>query len=163
MIPLNYSKKVKNHIIDSNAQEISKGYSNNFFINFFIMLIIISIVRIKKNIVFFLTPSEISNSQLLSNKTIRIGGMVKNNSYRFNENDNNNIFIITDYKKDITINFIGILPDLFREGNGVVVEGIIKKNTLIAEKVFAKHDENYMPENISKKLKENNYWNKKYK
>ena len=134
-----------------------------FSLIFLLCSLLLVLFSIKKNIVFFLTPSEISNSQLLSNKTIRIGCMVKNNSYRFNENDNNNIFIITDYKKDITINFIGILPDLFREGNGVVVEGIIKKNTLIAEKVFAKHDENYMPENISKKLKENNYWNKKYK
>ena len=89
--------------------------------------------------------------------------MVKNKSYKFKTENNKNIFIITDYKNEIIVNFIGILPDLFKEGSGVVAEGSIKNNIFEAKKVFAKHDENYMPANISKKIKKIGYWNKEYK
>ena len=71
--------------------------------------------------------------------------------------------MITDNKNDIEVIFEGILPDLFREERGAVVEGtLINDKTLVASKVFAKHDENYMPSSIKKQLKKSDYWNKKY-
>jgi len=131
---------------------------------FFLLLSTLLILfNIKDNIVFFLTPSEILEKKLTNDKIIRIGGMVKNKSYKFKTENNKNIFIITDYKNEIIVNFIGILPDLFKEGSGVVAEGSIKNNIFEAKKVFAKHDENYMPANISKKIKKIGYWNKEYK
>ena len=73
-------------------------------------------------------------------------------------------FIITDNENEITIIYEGILPDLFREGQGTVVEGILNnKKNIIASKVYAKHDENYMPASIKKELEKNNQWKKNYK
>tara|TARA_B110000014_G_C20105098_1_gene580909 strand:- start:1021 stop:1419 length:399 start_codon:yes stop_codon:yes gene_type:complete len=131
---------------------------------FFLLLSTLLILfNIKDNIVFFLTPSEILEKKLTNDKLIRIGGMVKIKSYKFKTENNKNIFIITDYKNEITVYFIGILPDLFKEGNGVVAEGFLKDNIFEAKKVFAKHDENYMPANISEEIKKSGYWNKEYK
>ena len=127
--------------------------------------IILILINSKKNLIFFFTPSELAESTLQINQKVRIGGFVKKNSIKNKLNhDQSIIFIITDNKKDIIVEYQGILPDLFREEQGAVAEGtLIKKNKLKAEKVFAKHDENYMPANISKKIKKIGYWNKEYK
>ena len=68
------------------------------------------------------------------------------------------IFIITDRKKEVKVIFDGSLPDLFREGQGIVAEGIFKNNNFIASEVLAKHDENYMPPEVADALKKNNVW-----
>ena len=130
---------------------------------FLLSSVILILFNIKNNVVFFLTPSEFFTQEIKNNKKIRIGGMVKKNSYKLNENNNQNFFIITDYKNEINVYFIGILPDLFKEESGVVAEGTIENNVLNAKQVFAKHDENYIPEKISKELKKSGYWKKDYK
>ena len=116
----------------------------------------------KKNLIFFYTPSELLNSKTQINDTIRIGGIVKKDSLK-NIEDNKYVFIIHDNNNYVRVSYTGILPDLFREEQGVVVQGkIIKIDKIKADRVFAKHDENYMPTSIKKQLEKNKYWNKSY-
>ncbi len=110
------------------------------------------------NIIFFYSPSETFekfNDNNYSGK-IRIGGLVVKNSLYQKDNFLN--FEITDENTKIKILYKGILPDLFREGQGVVVEGYFKKNLLLATEVLAKHDENYMPKEVSDILKKEGNW-----
>ena len=130
---------------------------------FFILAIFLVLSSSKDNIIFFYTPSELIESQLENDEKVRIGGFVKKNSIKTKE-DNKHRFIITDNKKNINIIYEGMLPDLFREEQGVVIEGrIINKNTAKASIVFAKHDENYIPANIKDELENNGTWKKDYK
>ena len=133
----------------------------------FTFIIILSAVLLilyntRENISYFYTPSEINKSEIIINKTIRIGGFVENNS--FNKISSSSFkFRITDEKASILVTFNGILPDLFREGQGAVIEGSFDNNDIFnATNVFAKHDENYMPASIKEDLKDTGYWNKKY-
>ena len=115
----------------------------------------------KKNLIFFYTPSELLNSKTQINDTIRIGGIVQKDSLKNIEN-NKYVFIIHD-NNYVKVSFTGILPDLFREEQGVVVQGkLIKIDKIKADRVFAKHDENYMPTSIKKQLEKNKHWNKNY-
>ena len=117
----------------------------------------------KKNLIFFYTPSELLNSKTQINDTIRIGGIVKKDSLK-NIEDDKYVFIIQDNNNYVRVSYTGILPDLFREEQGVVVQGkLIKIDKIKADRVFAKHDENYMPASIKKQLEKNEYWNKSYK
>ena len=116
----------------------------------------------KKNLIFFYTPSELLNSKTQINDTIRIGGIVKKDSLK-NIEDNKYAFIIQDNNNYVRVSYTGILPDLFREEQGVVVQGkLTKVDKIKADRVFAKHDENYMPTSIKKQLEKNKYWNKSY-
>ena len=116
----------------------------------------------KKNLIFFYTPSELLNSKTQINDTIRIGGIVKKDSLK-NIEDDKYVFIIQDNNNYVRVSYTGILPDLFREEQGVVVQGkLIKIDKIKADRVFAKHDENYMPASIKKQLEKNKYWNKSY-
>ena len=125
--------------------------------------VILILINSKNNIVFFYTPSEIAKLNIDKNKIIRIGGIVKKNSIQKKLNGTSVRFIITDNQKDIFVEYKGILPDLFREKQGAVVEGIlINDNEIKAERVLAKHDENYMPASIKKQLEEIDYWQKDY-
>ena len=128
-------------------------------------LVIFVILRsLEENVVYFFSPTEIYNKTNISfNEKIRIGGLVKKNTVSLIENTNEVKFIITDNKYDISVNYVGILPDLFKEGSGVVAEGLLKKNVLYAEYIFAKHDENYMPDTIKKQLQESGRWKSIYK
>ena len=124
---------------------------------------ILILINSKNNIVFFYTPSELMKLNVDKNKIIRIGGIVKKNSIQKGLNDTSVRFIITDNQKDIFVEYKGILPDLFREKQGAVVEGIlINDNEIKAKRVLAKHDENYMPASIKKQLEEIDYWQKDY-
>ena len=101
------------------------------------------------NLDFFFTPSELFKEEIPNNKRIKVGGMVLEGSVT---RDKTNIsFVITDYEGSIKVEFDGLVPDLFKEGSGVVVLGYLKDKTLIAEDVLAKHDENYMPPSIELK------------
>ena len=129
---------------------------------FFILLIFISsiltiflvIKALEENVVYFKSPTEIKNLSELENKKIRVGGMVKKNSIKTNDNEIN--FIITDFKNELSVSFKGSVPNLFEEGKGVVAEGFLKdRSYLNAKKILAKHDENYMPPEVSDALKEN--------
>ncbi len=108
---------------------------------------------LSKNITYFRTPSEIKelNSQQLS-KRLRVGGMVMEKSVK-NPEGVTYQFTITDGESELEAEYHGILPDLFAEGKGVVVEGFLNGTILKADKVLAKHDENYMPPEIAKQMK----------
>ena len=117
----------------------------------------------KKNIVFFYTPTELLEQKISFGDKIRIGGYVKDSSLK-KISLNQYEFKITDNKNDLLVFYQGILPDLFREGQGTVIEGLIKnQSTVTALRVYAKHDENYMPTSIKKELEKNNQWKKDYK
>ncbi len=129
----------------------------------FLVLILISISvglfiilkTLEDNVVYFFSPTEINNEENISkNKTIRIGGLVKENSII---KKNNFIqFVITDLKNEMIVTYNGLVPNLFSEGKGVVAEGKLKdKNFFIADKILAKHDENYMPPEVIKALEKN--------
>ena len=111
--------------------------------------------NLKQNILYFKTPSEIFiTNQIEDNSMIRVGGMVKKDSIR--QNNEEIRFILTDYKKELIVVYSGAVPNLFSEGQGAVVEGILNdKKYLIANRILAKHDENYMPPQMKKILKEN--------
>ena len=111
--------------------------------------------NLKDNLVFFYSPTEAIEKKITNDKKIRIGGMVKNKSLKKNVTIVNDkkvekiSFIITDLNKEILVSYVGILPDLFREGQGIIAEGKLhSQKSFIAEKVLAKHDENYMPPEI---------------
>ena len=98
------------------------------------------------NIVFFHSPTDIKDGKAPVNQTFRLGGMVKANSVKHNKDGLQVSFSVTDTIKDIDVTYKGILPDLFREGQGVVVQGKLQTTGIFkAEQVLAKHDENYMP------------------
>ena len=108
--------------------------------------------NLKSNLVFFFSPSEILNKEIPLQQKVRLGGMVKKGSIEKKALDyegkkiQQTSFIITDFKQEIRVEYKGILPDLFSEGQGVVVEGnLINDNSFNANLVLAKHDENYMP------------------
>ena len=125
------------------------------------LLLILS--NTKKNIIFFYTPTELLENNIELDERIRIGGYVKKNSL-IKKLSNKYEFKITDNENELAVTYQGILPDLFREGQGTVVEGLLNNtNNIIASKVYAKHDENYMPASIKKKLEKNNQWKKNYK
>ena len=125
--------------------------------------VLLILFNARQNVSYFYTPSEINKSDIKMNKIIRVGGFVENNS--FNKTSSSSFkFKITDEKASILVTFNGILPDLFREGQGAVIEGAFVNNDVFnATNVFAKHDENYMPSSIKEDLKDTGYWNKKYK
>ena len=133
-----------------------KVKSRIFFLSFSAILaaiIIFTILRsLEENVVYFFSPTEIySKANISFNKKIRIGGLVKINSVSKNETSIN--FIITDFKKEIAVSYKGLVPNLFSEGKGVVAEGKLRdKKYFIANKILAKHDENYMPPEVNKAL-----------
>ena len=133
-----------------------KVKSRIFFLSVLVILaalVIFVILRsLEENVVYFFSPTEIYNKANISfDKKIRIGGLVKKNSV--SKKDTSINFIITDLKKEIVVSYIGIVPNLFSEGKGVVAEGKLKdKKYFIADKILAKHDENYMPPEVSKAL-----------
>ena len=112
---------------------------------------------LEDNIVYFLSPTEIYNKPNISfEKNIRIGGLVKENSIK--KNNEFLIFIVTDQKNEIIVSYKGLVPNLFAEGKGVVAEGKLRdKKYFIANKILAKHDENYMPPEVKKALENSNY------
>ena len=125
--------------------------------------VLLILYNTRENVSYFYTPSEINKSDMIINKIIRIGGFVENDSFK-KISSSSFKFRITDEKASIIVTFNGILPDLFREGQGAVIEGAFVDNEVFnATNVFAKHDENYMPASIKEDLKGTGYLNKKYK
>ena len=137
-----------------------KVKSRIFFLSVLVILaalVIFVILRsLEENVVYFFSPTEIYNkANITFDKKIRIGGLVKKNSVSKNNTSVN--FIITDLKKEISVSYNGIVPNLFSEGKGVVAEGKLKdKKYFIADKILAKHDENYMPPEVSNALGKSN-------
>lgn len=107
----------------------------------------------RDGIVFFYTPSDLSERHVAIGTRIRIGGMVVKGSWK-KQPPANNQFEVTDTLKTITVSYTGLVPDLFREGQGIVTEGMLNADgTFKADTVLAKHDENYMPKEIADSLK----------
>ena len=121
------------------------------------VVIFLILKSLEENIVYFFSPSEIYDKPNISlNEKIRIGGLVKKDSV---SKDQTSIkFTITDLKKEIIVSYSGLVPNLFSEGKGVIAEGELKdKKYFVADEILAKHDENYMPPEVSKALEKSNY------
>ena len=119
-------------------------------------IIFLILKSLEENVVYFFSPSEIYDKPNISlNKKIRIGGLVKEDSII---KDQTSIkFIITDLKKEIIVSYSGLVPNLFSEGKGVIAEGELRdKKYFVANEILAKHDENYMPPEVSKALEKSN-------
>ena len=135
---------------------------------FFLVSIITALIigkfifdSLKVNSVYFFSPTDLKNITEIPNGIIRIGGMVKIKSLK--KKGNQYSFIVTDFKNDILVNYNGIKPNLFEEGQGAVVEGRLNTRTnLVATKILAKHDENYMPKEVADALKKTGDWKKNY-
>ena len=131
-----------------------------FFLSFFLLitsLIIFFILKnLEENIVYFFSPTDIYNQESVNlEKKIRVGGLVKEDSVINNQTSIK--IIVTDLKHEIIVSYKGLVPNLFSEGKGVVAEGkLVDKKYFIADTILAKHDENYMPPEVSKALDEAN-------
>ena len=110
---------------------------------------------LNKNILYFNSPTDIKTSQDINfDKKIRVGGMVKKDTLKIKDQEIR--FIITDFKNEINVSFKGTIPNLFAEGKGVVAEGKLQdKKFFVADRILAKHDENYMPPELKNIMKEN--------
>lgn len=121
--------------------------------------LIIILNTFRDNIVFFVTPSEIkSNAQLYSSKKqLRLGGLVKEGSLKFNH-DGSIEFIITDQYQEIIVKYTGSIPSLFKENSGAVVLGAMNNFIFVATELLAKHDEKYIPKEIADSIKKSGQW-----
>ena len=140
---------------------LSKKVKSRIFIlilSFVSLAIIIFFVlrSLEENVIYFFSPTEIYNKSDISfNKKIRVGGLVKEGSTSKSGTIIN--FIITDLKNEIIVSYNGSVPNLFSEGKGVIAEGKLKdKKYFVADTILAKHDENYMPPEVSKALEKSN-------
>ncbi len=125
------------------------------FLTISVIAIFLILKSLTSNILYFKSPTEIRNSQDLDfKKKIRVGGMVKKDTLKITNKEIK--FIITDYQNELKVSYSGTVPNLFAEEKGVVAEGILQdKNFFIADRILAKHDENYMPPEL-KEIKKNN-------
>jgi cytochrome c-type biogenesis protein CcmE len=112
---------------------------------------------LKENIVYFYGPSELAAARLSVGARFRLGGLVKQGSI-LREQSGTVRFTITDGKKSVPVRYAGVLPDLFREGQGVVTEGHLEGGIFLADAVLAKHDERYMPREVVDALKRAGTW-----
>ena len=111
------------------------------------------------NIVFFYSPTDIAEKALRPGQTVRVGGLVQADSVKKASDGVTTEFVITDTNKTISVRYAGLLPDLFREGQGVVTQGSLGPDgTFVASEVLAKHDENYMPKEVADALKKSGNW-----
>jgi cytochrome c-type biogenesis protein CcmE len=122
------------------------------------LAVALELTALRDSIVFFNSPSDVIEKQMTAGTRIRLGGMVKDGSLV--RGDNLQIrFKVTDGANDIAVSYQGIVPDLFREGQGVVAEGRIEPgHTFRADSILAKHDENYMPREVADALKKTGRW-----
>ena len=120
------------------------------------LVIFLVFKSLEENVVYFFSPTEIYNKLNISfDEKIRIGGLVKENSLIKSQKSIK--FTITDLKNEIIVTYNGLVPNLFSEGKGVVAEGQLKdRKYFVADKILAKHDENYMPPEVSKALEKSN-------
>jgi len=111
----------------------------------------------EESIVFFHSPTDIVEKKVPSDRRLRLGGLVEDGSVE-KKPDAVVVFRVTDMSNSIPVSYRGILPDLFREGQGVVAEGVFKDGVFRADEVLAKHDENYMPPEVADALKKSGKW-----
>ncbi|MDA0996437.1 MAG: cytochrome c maturation protein CcmE [Proteobacteria bacterium] len=136
-----------------------------FLISTIVLLVVGKFVynSLQGNTVYFFSPTDLSNLSEKPNGLIRVGGLVKKNSIKEKQKNASYTFTITDLKNDTYVEYEGLLPNLFQEGKGAVIEGVLKdKKFILAQKILAKHDENYMPPEVAEALKKSGNWNKNY-
>ncbi len=115
------------------------------------------LVAFEENIVFFFSPTEILERKPPPGQRLRVGGLVEEGSVD-RSGGSQVTFRVTDLANTVPVTYVGLLPDLFREGQGVVVEGYVENGVLRADEVLAKHDENYMPPEVAEALKKSGQW-----
>ena len=120
----------------------------------------LALTAVFNSVVFFFSPSEIvEKSPIDPDQRLRIGGLVEEGTVTKLQDGKTIAFVVTDMAQSVTVAYSGILPDLFREGQGIVAEGHMNANgTFVASEVLAKHDENYMPPEVAESLKKSGYW-----
>jgi len=119
----------------------------------------LTLYALQQNINLFYSPSQIAAGEAPLGRNIRIGGLVVPGSVQRDSNSLRVAFTLTDNAKQVRVSYEGILPDLFREGQGIVARGVLKDGGMVwAEEVLAKHDENYMPPEVSSSLKQAGAW-----
>ncbi|MDH7796341.1 MULTISPECIES: cytochrome c maturation protein CcmE [unclassified Beijerinckia] len=118
----------------------------------------LTMFALRDNIVFFYSPAEIAAKAPAPGTRMRLGGLIKAGSIMKGEN-RTVTFVVADVEREISVTYTGMLPDLFREGQGVVAEGVLVSPTSFrADSVLAKHDENYMPREVADALKKQGHW-----
>jgi len=115
----------------------------------------------QQNLVFFFTPSQVAANEAPQGRTFRVGGMVETGSVKRQPDGVTVHFTVTDTAKSIPVAYKGVLPDLFREGKGVVTQGRLENGMFVASEVLAKHDENYMPPEAADAVKKAQMTNQK--
>jgi cytochrome c-type biogenesis protein CcmE len=116
------------------------------------------LTALRDNIVFFYGPSELAQKAPHAGQRLRIGGLVREGSL-VREGESTVRFAVTDKKQDVVVTYTGLLPDLFREGQGVVAEGTLGQDKIFhADSILAKHDERYMPREVADALKKQGVW-----
>lgn len=118
---------------------------------------IIVLNRFNENIVFFYSPTELQVREIDANTVVRVGGLVKNHSLK-KETENRVSFLLTDTQTALQVQYTGLLPNLFREGQGVVAEGHWQNGIFSATHILAKHDEQYMPPEVADAIKKSGHW-----
>ena len=118
----------------------------------------LAVYALRQNINLFYTPQQIVNGEAPVGAKMRVGGLVEDGSVQRDPDTLDVVFTVTDGKGSFAIHYQGILPDLFREGQGVVAEGRITDGALTASNVLAKHDETYMPREVSDSLRDKGVW-----
>ena len=106
-----------------------------------------------QNLLYYYSPTQIHAGEAPSNRTFRVGGLVENGSVKRQPGSLEVTFTLTDYQQTMPVSYTGILPDLFREGQGIIARGKLDGDRFVAEEVLAKHDENYMPPEVADSLK----------
>jgi cytochrome c-type biogenesis protein CcmE len=115
----------------------------------------LALSALRQNINLFYTPTQIATGEAPVGQRIRAGGMVERGSLQRSADSLDVSFVVTDFNRSVTIHYRGILPDLFREGQGIVAMGVVDGSGAVrADEVLAKHDENYMPPEVNKALKD---------
>jgi cytochrome c-type biogenesis protein CcmE len=109
----------------------------------------------RSNVMFFFDPSQIAAGEAPADERFRLGGMVEKGSVEKTAGTLDIKFLVTDFKHTVRVKYSGILPDLFREGQGVVAHGRLQDGTFVADEILAKHDEKYMPPEVARSLKDN--------
>ena len=114
---------------------------------------VVALKAFDSNLQYFYDPSEVSSGKAPTGRTIRVGGMVAKGSVVRAPGSLEVQFVITDFAKDVTVKYTGLLPDLFREGQGIIAHGSLRNGVFMADEGLAKHDEKYTPPEVAKSLK----------
>ena len=114
---------------------------------------VVALKAFDNNLSYFYDPSQIASGMAPPGKAFRVGGMVTKGSLTRTPGSLEVRFVLTDFAHDVTVSYTGLLPDLFREGQGVIAHGQIHEGVFVADEVLAKHDEKYMPPDVAKSLK----------